>query len=416
MNYQQKYLKYKQKYLNLQKLLKMKTLIGGNPFRTIGNRGSVTENGVNMSNQCMWISIRDYINNFTNRGPITVSEIKRIAGLDLKSTANSDFNFENEKLRAGLERVCRHFNIQLNIYNVERSGQLRRAWYINYYSGRDKFPHPIRFNEDGGNIVSIAAYGAHFELIVNGYGILGPGDFQYDPIRRSEVMADIQRRHNEAVVRRQGGPGRREGPRRQELGQQYKPKLFDPRTKEYKTIEQIKDHTIIIDGITKIDTDAFLLQMKEVKNILKAILDEDFNQLTQTVRNQNSINLSNEELNQIISTNPDIINLLSSVNDMIKTRSELNDDNKRKIIELKGIYGTACPFVDEDLQKIINMCELDIKQKEEEIKNNTLILDGIKQLRENLQSILSSSSRPQSKIHEIISLVNTIFNKYLKKD
>ena len=186
--------------------------------------------------------------------------------------------------------------------------------------------------------------------------------------------------------------------------------------KEYKTIEQIKDHTIIIDGITKIDTDAFLLQMKEVKNILKAILDEDFNQLTQTVRNQNSINLSNEELNQIISTNPDIINLLSSVNDMIKTRSELNDDNKRKIIELKGIYGTACPFVDEDLQKIINMCELDIKQREEEIKNNTLILDGIKQLRENLQSILSSSSRPQSKIHEIISLVNTIFNTYLKKD
>ena len=57
MNYQKKYLKYKAKYLELKKLKYLQK--GGNPFRVIRNNG--TDPDGSLVNQCMWISLRDFL-------------------------------------------------------------------------------------------------------------------------------------------------------------------------------------------------------------------------------------------------------------------------------------------------------------------------------------------------------------------
>jgi len=168
--YYLKYLKYKKKYL------KLKNQKGGVKFRVIPNNGGVTEilnngNPLQMSNQCMWISIRDYLINVLHI-PISVSELKTIAGLDLEATAHIQFDLESKdfNFKEGIERVARMFNLNIKCYLVDSEGNSHPA----LIDDRGQLIPMHIINEFGTNIVSIAFYGGHFELIVDGPGITQP--------------------------------------------------------------------------------------------------------------------------------------------------------------------------------------------------------------------------------------------------
>ena len=52
----------------------------GSPYNTIPNSGFVQEEGKEKYNQCFWISIRDYLNNYRGLN-VTVGQIKRLINL-----------------------------------------------------------------------------------------------------------------------------------------------------------------------------------------------------------------------------------------------------------------------------------------------------------------------------------------------
>jgi hypothetical protein len=198
MNYQKKYLKYKNKYLELQsnskylnlfsriendkiilntenknKFLNLRKQIdnlniqkGGYKFQVISNNGGVSENGINMGNQCMWISIRDYLRYFKNIHT-TVTELKTIARLNIDATKYEQFDLDSRKFnfKDGIDFVAKHHNLRIEAFLIDSYGNSHPHLV-------DDFGMPIPMhivNETGKNLVKIAFYGGHFELIVDGY-------------------------------------------------------------------------------------------------------------------------------------------------------------------------------------------------------------------------------------------------------
>lgn len=148
MNYNAKYYKYKMKQLNL---------VGGQiKFTTKKNNGS--DGSSNYSNQCMWISIIDYLNGVLGNN-ITLDEIRTIG-----SSNNTRINgvremFDTILYYDSLLKVVFVFDLQIHIYESfrNREGLLvisnKPNWIIGDYSST--------------NVVSIVSYGAHFELITS---------------------------------------------------------------------------------------------------------------------------------------------------------------------------------------------------------------------------------------------------------
>jgi len=162
MDYKLKYLKYKHKYVELKKITNIQ--FGGNNFTVIPNSGAID----GMSNQCMWISIRDYLQNYRNIN-ISVRELREYAGLD-QTTEHTQFDWETPEFRRGIERVCEIFSLQLNCYLVDHNGQPNK--YLFHDPETKQHPMPMQIiNERGHNIVNIAFYGAHFQLITSGFGM-----------------------------------------------------------------------------------------------------------------------------------------------------------------------------------------------------------------------------------------------------
>ncbi len=154
MDYKNKYLIYKKKYLFLKK-----QLIGGTRFRSIPNSGG-GEPG--LANQCMWISIRDYIN--YHRGIVTtVIELKRRLGLSL-DTNTIEYDDDNPILRNALERLAVGLRITLCFIYTKRDGSIAP-----FCLNQDGTMRPFRTINPGNNdIVYVATFGRHFELIVDG--------------------------------------------------------------------------------------------------------------------------------------------------------------------------------------------------------------------------------------------------------
>ncbi len=154
MDFQKKYLIYKTKYLLLKKQLK-----GGARFTSIPNNGNGNEPG--LRNQCMWISIRDYLN--YHRGIITtVTALKRSIGLG-PNTDLIEFDAENEQFYNSLFQLANRLNISL-LFIITRSNGTIAPYCLN----ENDTIIPFRtINGGTGNNVYIASYGRHFELIIN---------------------------------------------------------------------------------------------------------------------------------------------------------------------------------------------------------------------------------------------------------
>jgi hypothetical protein len=168
-DYKHKYLKYKKKYLMLveeQKKLNntnnYKIFLGGGSIvigskvKTIPNSGSLE----NMSNQCFWISILDYLQSHCHE-KLTLRELRTNAGLNSKTEhmmfdTNYLINKGNENIPIffnAANRIAGIYDIQIEVYSVNREGIV-----INQ---RDEIGASK-------NIVPIAQFGLqHFELIDN---------------------------------------------------------------------------------------------------------------------------------------------------------------------------------------------------------------------------------------------------------
>jgi hypothetical protein len=150
-----KYLKYKNKYLELKKKIKQ---TGGTFFISIPNGGG--QPGVSMSSQCIWICIKDYLN--YHRGIITtVRELKSQVGLG-PETDHQEYNHEDYRSRTALIRLCEIYDITLHFIFTNHDGTIRRESLDEYGEMR-----PFEsINRGTQNNLYVASYGAHFELII----------------------------------------------------------------------------------------------------------------------------------------------------------------------------------------------------------------------------------------------------------
>ena len=172
-----KYLKYKKKYLNLKLKYKYKLQKGGHKFHVIPNSGRVTEYLDNetkfeMSNQCIWISLRDYFQNFLELQS-SVLELKNIAKIDIYNTQNTQFDWETPNFRRGIEIIAQIYNLRIEFFLVDHNNNHHPSLIYD-----DGTPMPMHIiNDHGHNIVKIAFYGAHFQLIIPDNGINTPQEF-----------------------------------------------------------------------------------------------------------------------------------------------------------------------------------------------------------------------------------------------
>lgn len=182
-DYYLKYLKYKKKYLQLKYKQK-----GGVKFNVVPNNGAIeefTEEGelFQMSNQCMWISLRDYfINVLPDSGINTVIQLKRLAELDLKSTLHTQFDWETLEFREGIEIIAGIYDLRIEAYLVNSNGDSHPN--LKHKNGSDMPMHII--NERGRNIVKIAFYGSHFQLITDNLNV-----FESKPIKSEPIIPKI---------------------------------------------------------------------------------------------------------------------------------------------------------------------------------------------------------------------------------
>ncbi len=124
-------------------------------YETIHNNGQVIEQGIEMVNQCLWISIRDYLRYCRNE-EFSIIQIKEMAGLG----PESDYimaDWDDMIFRQAIERIAEILNIRLEFYPVYLNNNIVDARHI--------------INELADEIVPIAFYGAHFEYIVSGPNI-----------------------------------------------------------------------------------------------------------------------------------------------------------------------------------------------------------------------------------------------------
>ena len=164
-----KYIKYKNKYVNLKNIIQKG---GNNKFKVIPNNGGAE----GMSNQCLWISLRDYFYYYKNIN-LSVTDIKTQSGINLDRTRNIMFDWDTNEHRQALQKICNIYKLYINFYQVDYSGK-NVLYYddpptvpmpMHIVSAKDETDTDIPFNQL--SLVNIAFYGAHFQLIIYGENI-----------------------------------------------------------------------------------------------------------------------------------------------------------------------------------------------------------------------------------------------------
>ena len=151
-----KYLKYKQKYLELKKTNTLQ-YGGQRRVKTVGNTGSRDD----MSMQCFWISILDYLRR--NGYPdLTLRELRRNAGLgadtehmmfDIDYLVGPPLDRQPIFFNAAT-RIAEIYNLRIQVYAANRDGEFALT------------DSPRGLIGNGANLVELAQFGiAHFELI-----------------------------------------------------------------------------------------------------------------------------------------------------------------------------------------------------------------------------------------------------------
>ena len=170
INYRNKNRKNKKKYS-----LRKNTKHGGhNPkrpnFEVIPNNGVPRERGTRMSNQCLWISIVDFLNregivDIQTERPITVSGIRSLLSQQNYVINNEDQMADTQQLNDSLSYLSQLYNLRFEFFDISNEeGVYRREngeMINNNYFVIDN-------SVEGNHVVPIAFYGHHFQLITSG--------------------------------------------------------------------------------------------------------------------------------------------------------------------------------------------------------------------------------------------------------
>lgn len=120
-------------------------------FKVISNNG--TESGY--SNQCMWISIKDYINRellIKDKPRYSLEEIRNIASDNNTIPINGpNFSFNEFLHYDAIKNITEYFNLKIVIHQYSLENGI----------GKEQ----IKIYGVGKNIVPIISYGNHFNLI-----------------------------------------------------------------------------------------------------------------------------------------------------------------------------------------------------------------------------------------------------------
>jgi hypothetical protein len=128
-------------------------------FSTISNNGYIKEGSEEFRNHCCLISIKNYIERMPQNDPITLVELRRIGNAtDQTWPKTKEFNYENKSQCKILETIALNFNLVINFIYVNKTVDRPHPWLGNV---------AYTINPYGNNIVNIAAFGNHFELIVS---------------------------------------------------------------------------------------------------------------------------------------------------------------------------------------------------------------------------------------------------------
>ena len=151
-------------------------------FKFILNNGC--EDG--MTNQCLWISILDYLRIKGHVSDIDLISLRTSAGLD-STTTHTMFDIMIQEHEDAINRIANMFDLSIQFYPVDSSGSARpyvlppKCTQIETCptsSHNDdglcrcnEIPRPgYIINPSGTNIVSIGQFGSyHFNLITSGY-------------------------------------------------------------------------------------------------------------------------------------------------------------------------------------------------------------------------------------------------------
>jgi hypothetical protein len=149
MDYKSKYIKYKIKYINL---------LGGTPKNFGVKKNSGSDNSGKYSNQCMWLSIIDYLNGVLGNN-FNLDTIRAIGSNNNTKINNKTEEFDTEYHLKSLINVSNTFDLQIHLY-IAFTDNTQQVVISNE-------PNWIIGNQSSQNVVSIVSYGSHFELITS---------------------------------------------------------------------------------------------------------------------------------------------------------------------------------------------------------------------------------------------------------
>uniref|UniRef100_A0A6C0HW17 Uncharacterized protein n=1 Tax=viral metagenome TaxID=1070528 RepID=A0A6C0HW17_9ZZZZ len=285
-----KYLKYRIKYLDLI----INNQIGGARFISISNSGGIP--GERMAQQCIWISIKDYLR--YHRGiERSVRDLKQSVGLG-QGTDYTEFDDFNTYMANALDTLCKQLNIRLNFIYTNPDGTIKP-----YCLNPDRSMHPFKIiNSTAPNNVYIASFGRHFELIING---------PFYELRRHDSILAIDNPHV------------------------YKPKVL-----LCKTYVEINEETKEETSITKHKIELVeILQnieyfKKEVDDLNKLI-----NEQTQTIKQLES----SSDLDAFIKMHKyNIVTAKTQISELTRKLIELNNDFNLKQVIINSLESDVC--------------------------------------------------------------------------
>jgi len=157
-NFKKKYIKYKLKYLKLIGGVIEDALIANlRPYETEKNSGTVD----NMTNQCLWISICDYIKRFNIE--LTVRELRNLL-IGHKIEINNEREMADNgrhQLEEAFKLIGEIFNLKIKIFPI--AYEYNNKKYIN------KESVSVYGDQNSNKVINIASggitFGNHFELI-----------------------------------------------------------------------------------------------------------------------------------------------------------------------------------------------------------------------------------------------------------
>ncbi len=255
----------KRNNLNKTKIKKTKiNTVGGakgkptDNYKTVSNSGSIFDEGKQKYNQCFWISIRDYLNMYRGLN-ITVGQIKRLLYLPESTDSQQMDYWETPMYRLAVNRLAELFDIRIEFYYIRNGRSILM---------HNDLPIPQTIvNDSSRNIVPIAFTGGHFELITSGphlepLSYMPPNkemiELNQENLEYNQPSLHIKKptpHPTKTLFKATPTKTPTKTPLPPPKIENYSPKVFNPKTKEYVNLKEIYDKELLEQLSSKLTID-----------------------------------------------------------------------------------------------------------------------------------------------------------------